>query len=147
MAYVVLEDDTAGIEMLVFAKTLEQFGNMLDENKVVVILGKVSIREDKEPQLIVNRVWDIHDYDPDSIPGRPGLPRIQKEGCLYLRLPTRDERLFGKVRAILNMFPGGNTAVVYFEDTKQRLGSHCALDSRMLDELKMLLGTENVVVQ
>ncbi len=147
MAYVVLEDDTAAIEMLVFAKTLEQFGNMLDENRVRVILGKVSIREDKEPQLIVNRVWDINDYDPEAVPGRPALPRIQKEGRLYLRLPTRDERLFGKVRAILNMFPGGNTAVVYFEDTKQQLGSHCALDSRMLDELKMLLGTENVVVK
>jgi len=147
MAYVVLEDDTAGVEMLVFAKTLDQFGDMLVENRVRVILGKVSIREDKEPQLIVNRVWDIRDYDPDAVPGRPGLPHIQKEGCLYLRLKTKDERLFGKVRAILNMFPGGNMAVVYFEDTKQRLGTHCALDSRMLDELRSLLGAENVVVK
>jgi len=95
----------------------------------------------------VNRVWDIRDYDPDAVPGRPGLPHIQKEGCLYLRLKTKDERLFGKVRAILNMFPGGNMAVVYFEDTKQRLGTHCALDSRMLDELRSLLGAENVVVK
>jgi len=47
----------------------------------------------------------------------------------------------------LNMFPGGNMAVVYFEDTKQRLGTHCALDSRMLDELRSLLGAENVVVK
>jgi len=37
--------------------------------------------------------------------------------------------------------------VVYFADTKQRRGSSCALDSRMLKELESVLGKDNVVVK
>jgi hypothetical protein len=48
---------------------------------------------------------------------------------------------------MLNMFPGEQTVVVYFADTKQRRGSRCALDERLLSELKNLLGNENVVVK
>ena len=55
--------------------------------------------------------------------------------------------LFGKIRAILNMFPGQSQVVVYFADTKQRRGSICALDSRMLTELNNVLGNENVVIK
>ena len=77
------------------------------------------------------------------------MPKIeqQKNATLYLRLPTKDEKLFGKIRAILGMFPGSQQVVVYFADTKQRVGSTCSLDKRMLDELVRVLGQENVVVK
>ena len=76
-------------------------------------------------------------------------PEIQarKTGTLYLRLSTRDEKLFGKIRAILGMFPGNNQVVVYFADTKQRLGSTCTIDSRMVPELERVLGKDNVVIK
>ncbi len=150
MAYVNLEDDTAGIEMLVFSKALNEYGGYLADNSVVVIVGKVSIRDDKEPQLIVNRVYKIDDYTRQIRQEKeldPLYPKVFKEGTLYLRLPTAEDRLFRKIRAIFNMFPGPSTAVVYFEDTKQRMGTHCALDSRMLLELIELLGKENVIVK
>ena len=66
---------------------------------------------------------------------------------MYLRLPNREDPLFGKVRAILNMFPGNSQVVVYLADSKQRLGSSCSLDSRMLSELVRVLGQENVVIK
>ena len=55
--------------------------------------------------------------------------------------------MFPKIRAILNMFPGESPVVVYFADTGVRRGSRCALDERMLEELKNVLGPENVVVK
>ena len=55
--------------------------------------------------------------------------------------------MFGKVRSIVNMFPGESQAVLYFEDTKQRRGARCSLDERMLKELTDLLGSANVVVK
>ena len=141
MAYVVLEDDTAGVEMLVFSKALNEFGHLLTENKVAVVIGRVSIREDKEPQLIVNRVCEIEHYVNDPAERPVGVD------TLYLRLPTEQGPLFRKIRAILNMFPGPNATVLYFEDTKQRLGTKCSLDSIMLNELISVLGSENVVVK
>ena len=148
MAYVVLEDDTASVEMLAFSRVLNQYGGYLKENQPVVIVGKVSVRDDKEPQVVINRAQPMSDFaqHPNREEAKPA-PVSQQEGTLYLRLDKREDTLFGKVRAILNMFPGKNPAVVYFADTKQRCGSTCNLDSRMLAELVRLLGQENVVIK
>ena len=72
---------------------------------------------------------------------------IVEKGTLYLRLPNEQEPLFGKIKAILNMFPGDNSVVLYFADTGIRRGSKCALYKTMLTELRSVLGHENVVIK
>ncbi len=148
MAYVTLEDDTASIEMLAFSNVISQYGNYLRENAPVVIVGRVSMRDDKEPQIVINRARPMSDFAmPNPILDDIPKPQPPKNGTLYLRLPTKDEKLFGKIRAILGMFPGSQQVVVYFADTKQRVGSTCALDNRMIEELVNVLGQDNVVVK
>ena len=143
MAYVTLEDDTAAVEMLAFSNVLNQYGGYLQENKPVVITGRLSLRDDKEPQIVINRARPMSDFAESAV-----QEQQQKESAtLYLRLPSETDPLFGRIRDILNMFPGDCPAVVYFADTKQRRGSRCSLDERMLDQLNMLLGKENVVVK
>ena len=134
--------------MLVFSNALSQYGNYIRENAPVVIVGKLSMRDDKDPQIIVNRACPISDYtEQNRLLEQMSGPSVQKEGTLYLRLPTEEGTLFGKIRAILGMFPGESSVVVFFADTKQRRGSRCALDSRMLQELEDVLGKENVVIK
>lgn len=150
MAYVTVEDDTAAMEMLVFSKTIDQYGSYLRENAPVVVTGRLSLRDDKEPQIVINRARPISDFAaPRPARGEtvPAPAPAQLQGTLYLRLPSEEGNLFGKIRAILNMFPGDCQAVIYFADTKQRRGTRCALDERMLAELKNVLGSENVVVK
>lgn len=143
MAYVTLEDDTAAIEMLGFSNVLSQYGGYLRENAPVVITGRLSIRDEKEPQIVINRARPMSDFSEQNTVREP----ITQESTVYLRLPTENSPLFGKVKAILNMFPGNNPAVVYFADTKCRRGTRCYPDNNMLDELVRLLGEENVVVK
>ena len=148
MAYVTVEDDTAAIEMLAFSNVLSQYGGYLRENSPVVITGRLSLRDDKEPQIVVNRARPMSDFagnDPEPVPvQRSNTPRT---GTLYLRLPNEDGKLFPKIKAILNMFPGDSTAVLYFADTKQRRGTRCAIMDNMLQELKNVLGEANVVLK
>ena len=146
MAYVTLEDDTASIEMLVFSNAISQYGGYLRENEPVVITGRFSVRDDKEPQIIVNRARPMSDYAKGDVEEEDQSPVIEK-GTLYLRLPNEDPPLFNKIKAILNMFPGENPVTVYFADTGLRRGSRCALYRTMLKELTSVLGKENVVVK
>ena len=148
MAYVTVEDDTASIEMLAFSNVLNQYGGYLRENSPVVITGRLSLRDDKEPQIVVNRARPISDYAEGNPESRP-VPRNNgpKTGTLYLRLPSEQGKLFRKIKAILNMFPGDSGAVVYFADTKQRRGTRCAIMDNMLSELKNVLGEANVVLK
>ena len=145
MAYVTVEDDTAAMEMLAFSNVLNQYGNHIKENQPVVIIGRLSMREDKEPQIVINRARPMSDFTDRPVAEVPEVrPAV---GTLYLRLPSEQDPAFPKVKAIINMFPGSSKAVVYFVDTKQRRGAACDLDNRMLSELERLLGSDNVVVK
>jgi len=147
MAYITVEDDTASIEMLAFSNVINEFGGYLRENSPVVITGRLSLREEKEPQIVINRARPITDFAKETPQIQP-VPRPEKlAGTLYLRLPSEEGKLFPKIRAILNMFPGDSAVVVFFADTKQRRGTRCDLDHRMLLELKNVLGEENVVLK
>ena len=147
MAYVTIEDDTASIEMLAFSNVLSQYGNYLRENEPVVITGRLSFREDKDAQIVINRARPMTDFSQRNAPAPVQQPEALQSGKLYLQLPTEDTPLFGKVKAILNMFPGDNEVVVYFADTKRRRGTRAMLRENMLTELKNVLGNGNVVVK
>lgn len=143
MAYVTMEDDTAAIEMLAFSSVLGQYGGYIRENSAVVVTGRLSLRDDKEPQIVVQRVRPITDFaqDPEPVPEQP------KADKLYLKLPTEEGKLFPKVRAILNMFPGEKPVVLLFADTRVRRGTCCQLAEPMIKELQNVLGKENVVLK
>ena len=148
MAYVTVEDDTASVELLAFSNVLTQYGGYLRENSPVVITGRLSLRDDKEPQIVVNRARPIADFmRDDPAEGQAAPVSRPRQGTLYLRLPEEDDDLYPKIRAILNMFPGESTAVLYFADTKQRRGTRVSLMDSMLLELKNVLGEANVVIK
>ena len=148
MAYVTLEDDTASIEMLAFSNVLNQYGGYLRENSAVVITGRLSIRDEKEPQIVINRARPISDYANDVAEIEPTpVPVQQKAGKLYLQLTGQDDPRYQKVKAIVNMFPGEGQVVLFFADTRTRRGTLAAFDSRMLAELKNVLGDSNVVLK
>ena len=145
MAYVTVEDDTASMEMIAFSNVLSEHGGYLKENFPVVVTGRLSQREDKDPQIVINRVRPISDYS--QKPPAPVPPEPPAGGKLYLRLPGETGKLYPKVRAILNMFPGDNSVVLYFADSGLRRGTRAKLAGSMLRELTNVLGKENVVLK
>ena len=147
MAYVTLEDDTASIEMLAFSNVISQYGGYLRENQPVVITGRLSMRDDKEAQIVINRARPISDFSDPAEREEIAQKPTSQNGTLYLRLASESEPVYRKIKAIINMFPGDQQAVLFFADTKLRRGTRCTLDSRMLDELVSVLGKENVVVK
>ena len=148
MAYVTIEDDTAAIEMLAFSNVLNQYGGYLKENNPVVITGRLSIRDEKEPQIIVNRARPISDFANNSVSDEPAPQKPQvRNGTLYLKISSESDPQLRKIKAILNMFPGESGVVLYFADTKVRRGTRCLLADSMIRELKNILGEENIVLK
>ena len=147
MSYVTVEDDTAAIEMLAFSNVLNQYGGYLRENSPVVVTGRLSIRDEKEPQIVINRARPISDFAESPVQEVQSAKSQPKTGTLYLRLPSENDPLYPKIKAILNMFPGDSGVVLFFADTKQRRGTRCVLMDSMLRELNNVLGESNVVLK
>ena len=136
MAYVMLEDATGSMELLCFSRTLTESGAYLKANLPVAVSGRVSVRDEKAPQLMVDRV----------IPLGSAPRRTEGEQVLWVRLPDGGEA-FNWFKKLLNMFPGENPAVVYLADSKKKLQTHCILHDALLAELRETLGEASVVLK
>ena len=77
----------------------------------------------------------------------PRGPQILPGNTLYLQLASEDDPRYRKVRAIVNMFPGEGIVKVFFADTRKMRGARAAFDSRMVQELRLVLGEANVVIK
>ena len=137
MAYVNLEDDTAAIELLCFSRTLSESGGYIRENSAILATGKISLRDEKEPQIMVDSVRPLSNLEESSNKGE----------TLYLRLPSREDPRLRKVRLVLSFFPGEQQVVLYFQDCGKRAGSRCEIHPALVKELTEQLGRENVVVK
>ncbi len=138
MAYVVLEDATGSMELLCFSRTLSESGAYLKVNLPVAVTGRVSIRDEKAPQLMVDRVVPLSEKQPAG--------GAADDQVLWIKLPDGGESLswLGK---LMNMFPGESTAIVYLADIKKRRQTRCVIHEALLAELRETLGEENVVLK
>ena len=143
MAYVTLEDDTGDMELLAFSSAVERYSSLLNTNTAVVVAGRISVRDEKAPQLIVNQVYAIADFTG----GAPQAVPQEKPRRLYLRLPSEESRAWRRVRPVLNMFPGQTPVVLYFQEPGIKRKGFCLPDEDLLKELREILGAENVVCQ
>ena len=146
MAYVTLEDDTGSMELLTFSNALGQYGSLLYETSAVVISGRISVRDDKDPQMVVNRVWKLADFDAKG-EARAESRQALASKTLYLKIAHTGQKGSEKIVPILNMFPGQVKTVIYYADTGVRMGGRCMPEEIMLEELRGLLGEKNVVLK
>ena len=137
MAYVNLEDDTATMELLCFARVLGESGGYIRENNAVLVTGRISVRDEKEPQIMVDSIVPL---------GQEPQPQ-EKPERLYIRMSSQEDPRLRKVKLVLSFFPGESQAVLYFVDTKKRFGTRCLLHPALIQDLKERLGEENVVVK
>ncbi len=141
MAYITLEDNTGSMECLCFQRVLNECGGYIRVNAPVLVTGRISARDDKPPQLLCDNVRPL------NVSGESIKPEETKPVKLYLKLPCEGGREFKKAKCVLNMFPGDTQVVLYFEDTKKRVGTLCLLHEALIKELGEILGEGNVVVK
>ena len=79
------------------------------------------MRDDKDPQIVINRARPISDFAHEPVAEEPvqNTPQV-RSGTLYLKLSSESDPRLRKIKAILKMFPGDSTVVLYFADTKVR---------------------------
>lgn len=147
MTYIQLEDDSGSMELIAFQKALDQGGGYIRDNAPLLIDGRISVRDEKEPQLMVD---SIRPLDAASLqPARESAPprEAQQPRRLWVRLPSRDCPEMHHIELVLQMFPGQEQLVLYFEDTGKRVGARCLIHEAFVQELREVAGDGNVVVK
>ena len=150
MAYIVLEDDTGSMELIAFQRALDNGGGYVKENAPLLVSGRISVRDEKEPQLMVDSIRPLSDLGSPGAQGADSAParsEPEKETKLYVRLPSRSDRRMRRLELVLRMFPGNQQMVIAFADGSKRLGARCLIHDALVREMREMLGKENVAVK
>ena len=174
MGFITLEDLTGQIEGLVFPKIYEKFSGVLKTDELVVLTGKLSIREDEEIKLLVDsvaplmptgeeklpvianqtvrRVTQDEPYDPFPLPfHQPEKPltdaQLAKQAPMKLYLRGSRQQL-EQIKTVLPQYPGPVPVYVHIPEEKITLltPKHlwCDGDEQVQQALESLLGMENI---
>ena len=66
MAFLQMEDVYGSIEVLVFPKKFDQYGQYFIEDEIVLLTGKVSLRDDEIPKLLCEEVVPLREIPDDE---------------------------------------------------------------------------------
>ncbi|MET0016863.1 DNA polymerase III subunit alpha [Oscillibacter sp.] len=148
MAYVTVEDDTAAIELLCFSRTLDACGACLQENQAVVVKGKLSVRDEKAPQIMCDSAVPLGGGAPLPAPvPEAGEKKLAEGSVLYLKFPGKDSPELRHMKLVFQMFPGSTPVKLVMADTRKVFGAQLLLHQALLQEARETLGEENVVVK
>ncbi|NFI08540.1 DNA polymerase III subunit alpha [Clostridium botulinum] len=137
MAFIVLEDLYSSIEVIVFPKIFNMARNIINEDEVVLLKGRVSLREDEQPKLICEFM------EP--------LVKINSEKLYILVEEKKDIKL--KLQEIKSVFlqHKGNIPV-YFCTNKERKKFRIDRElwvngsRELMDNLRNMFGENNVKI-
>ncbi len=143
MAYATLEDLTGNIDLLVFPKPLARYGDLLHDGAVVTVGGRLSLREDQPPTVVVDHVQAVSAADVPT-----AKPHSEKYG-LYLRLMSQADAAWPEVRDLLAAHPGDRPVFIRFADSGKLVkASELAVnaDSKLISRLERQIGQTNVAL-
>jgi DNA polymerase III subunit alpha len=136
MATFMLEDLGAVVEVMIFPKTMTQYGELLEEDAIVCIRGRLDLREDA-PKLIAMEIT---------------RPELVLDGGQPVRIRAKlgvlSEPKVNRLKEILLEHPGDSPVFVHIEGhektTVLRLGDDHLVNDRngLLAELRVLLGPD-----
>ena len=124
-------------------RTLDACGACLQENQAVIVKGKLSVRDEKAPQLLVDEVHPLGEGGAEAV----STPKSTKGDILYIKLEEEEGPVWDRIRKIFLMFPGTEKVVVYFAGSGRKHREACVLHPALIRELEDLLGEENVVLK
>ena len=152
MAFVTAEDMTGAIECLIFPKIYAQLKHCLIEDNVVVLEGRLSLREDEEPKLVLNNAMPITEAKrPPSSLRNPQPTPAKDSRKLYLKFCLGKDYLLERVKPVLAAHKGSVPVCIHIEETKSTAIAPQMLwvtpENTLLGILKEMLGEENVVLK
>ena len=142
MAFVQLEDMYGLTEVLVFPKVYDRVGHLLNQDAAVLLTGRLSVREEESPKLLLDSVRPLGGGEAAPAPAPRAKEAVHK---LYIKCPDalREEAL-----AILRQTPGNIPVILVSAETGR---AQRAPQKYWVDEgydffrLANLLGEKNVV--
>lgn len=113
MAFASLEDLFGTIELIIFPKTYSQYKNLIEDGKVLAIMGHISSSDVEDPKIIVDSLIQIQE------------PSDKK---LYISIKSMaDKNILVGIKEVLKSYRGNVPVIFYDESQKKTYGTDMSI--------------------
>ena len=141
MAILTIEDIYGTYDVMVFNKCYNKYRDLLVEDNLVTVRGRLSIRDGKSPVVIADSIlpWAKKEEEQKGDDNRK----------VYLRFDTQDENVYNKVKQTTADHPGQAQIIIKCTSTNKAFSFNTKVDinNYLINELIGLLGEENVIIK
>lgn len=151
MAYVQLEDLTGELEVLIFPKVLDQYRGFIEQEKLVLIKGRLNTQDD-EPKFFAESVSALLEPAKEKSSNLLHVAK-SREMAFYLKLAGahNDPALEDEIKQILLRFRGEFPVFFYYPEQKKMVLAEAhfwvANNVALVMALTDLLGAENLSIK
>ena len=133
MAFVTLEDLYGQAEIIVFENTYNKSSSSLIEENIVLVTGRLSLREDEEPKIVAMNIEELKE---------------KKEKKLVLDIRGLDEETKQKLRGAIRFFMGdrNNMKVEIIDEEGNKPCGAIFMIKDTAKQFEEILGTERVKI-
>ncbi len=144
MCFVTLEDLSASIECIVFSRQYAERVHLLQAGNIVLIGGRLSLREDREPSVVCETI----EPNPKNILKQQTKPEKKQRKGIFLRVENAQCTCMTKIKTLIDIFQGDFPVYIFFRDTgKYECAGYVRMNKPMCEEFKTMIGDENVVIR
>ncbi|MCQ1531560.1 DNA polymerase III subunit alpha [Lutispora saccharofermentans] len=151
MAFAQLEDLYGSIEMIIFPKTYENYKELLKPDNIILVEGRISIKEEESAKIICEKISLLNKDDKSS------LNKNKLFGKLYIKIDSeKNPGLLNSVKKILEKNRGDQPVYVVDEARKAKQSSRVmqaprsiwvTINDTLLEELKKTCGDQCVALK
>ncbi len=137
MCFIEIEDIGASIECIVFSKLYADRINHLKAGNILLIGGRLSLREDREPSVICESI----EPNPKNLYKEPS--HTNKIVCVHIE--KSDSKALERIKILTELFSGTTPLYLQYNgsDSKTAIGKFL-LNKEIEKELKNICGKDNI---
>ena len=153
MMFATLEDMYGDIELVIFPNIYEKYLKELVDENVLRVTGKISLKEDEKPKLIVSNILNITNINDNA--NKKVIDSKENIKKIYIRIPKDkfdlEDRVIGYIKELSKEYHGDNEVYIFYDGTnKLRLlnKKDFLVDSNeVIEKLVLAFGKENVKIK
>lgn len=151
MAFITLEDLYGPIEVIVFPGVYSKCAELLNEDSIVLVSGKINLKEDEEPKILADNIVPLSKENAQKLFNTSkSTKKKQEKKKLYIKLKKQDDEIMNNIKSILQKRRGNIPVYLYIESERKKLKANkdlwVNLDDNIIRELEELIGSDGVKV-
>jgi DNA polymerase-3 subunit alpha len=149
MAHIALDDGFGTIELLAFQQAIDKSGSYMVADNAVIVSGRLSARDEKEPQIVVDTLCLIRnsEFGIRNSVSHGGASPPKGGRTLYVKIDSEHSEAHDLVRLAHKNFLGSEDMIIHFADTRKTVKGACSISEEFVVSLTEMLGSGNVVVK